>query len=226
VPTGPLVGYWKLDEPNGKDPVVDSSGNGNTGTAYGTSVVEGKFNRARRFSGKGDYIEIPSINIRDAITVAAWVYADNFMQSGFVITKNPIDTQWALFFQGNRLLKWRGIGAGDNVMCPAPSDGVWHHIVAKQEGTTGSLYIDGALCSRATQPAIGNGASLINIGRFDSGDHWYFNGLIDEVRIYNRALSDKEVAELFTTNSSPPVSPAPATQLKNDAGGDNANSKL
>ena len=218
VPAGPLVGYWKLDEPNGGD-AVDSSGNGNTGKAHGTSVVGGMINRARRFSGKGDYIEIPSINIRDAITVAAWVYSDNFMQSGFLVMKNPVDTQWALLLQSNRFLKWRGAGAGDKVMCPAPSNGAWHHIVAKQEGTTGSLYVDGALCSRAIQPAIGNGASSINIGRFDSGDHWYFNGHIDEVRIYNRALSDTEISQLITLSHpgpSPSSSQAPSQSRVSD----------
>ena len=98
VPKGPLVGYWKLDEPNRNDECLDSSGNGNTGVAHGTSVVDGKSNRARSFNGTADdYIDIPPINIRDAITVAAWVYSDNFVQNGFVVTKNPVNTQWALF---------------------------------------------------------------------------------------------------------------------------------
>ena len=220
MPAGPLVGYWKLDEPNGKDACLDSSGNGNAGMSHGTSVVAGKINRARKFNGNGDYIEIPSINIRDAITVAAWVYSENFMHSGFVVVKNPVDTQWALFFESNRYLKWRGAGVGNNVICPAPANGTWHHIVGKQEGTTGSLYVDGVLCARGTQPAIGNGASSINIGRFDSGDHWYFNGQIDEVRIYNRALSDKEISELFTSGSKS------GAQLKSEAGGGNASFDL
>ena len=143
VPAGPLVGYWKLDEANRDDACVDSSGNGNTGKAYGTSVVEGKSDRARSFSGNGDYIEIPPINIAHAITVAAWIYSDNFLQQTYIIAKNPINTQWALIIEGKGLMKWRGGGVETNVVCDMPTNGAWHYVVAKQEGTTGSLFVDG-----------------------------------------------------------------------------------
>lgn len=214
VPGGPLVGHWKLDESKEDEACADSSGNGYTGTAHGTTVVEGKSNRARSFNGNGDYIEIPSINIEYAITVAAWVYSENFMQSGFVVMKNPVDTQWALFFESNRFLKWRGVGVGNTVICPAPSNGAWHHIVARQEGTVGRLYVDGVLGASGSLPGIGNGPGSINIGRFGSGDHWYFTGKIDDVRIYNRALSDSEINQLFTSSTKPPPSPSSQAQLK------------
>lgn len=201
VPIGPLVGYWKLDEPNRSDVCVDSSGNGNAGRPNGTTVVDGKMNRARSFNGRSDYIDIPAINIPNAITVAAWVYSDNFVQNGSVVTKNPVNTQWALFFESDGHLKWRGGGIGNNVMCAAPANKNWHHIVGKQEGTAGSLFVDGVLCASGTLPAIGNAASSINIGRFEGGSY-YFSGRIDEVRIYNRALSDTEISQLFGLSDS------------------------
>ena len=71
------------------------------GTPHGTTVVDGKVKRARGFNGISDYIDIPSISILDAITVAAWIYSDNFVQDGFVVTKNPANTQWALFFESD-----------------------------------------------------------------------------------------------------------------------------
>src|SRR6202035_2845966 len=117
-----LVGYWKLDEPNRSDTCIDSSGNGIMGTPNGTTVVDGKINKARSFNGSGDYIDIPTISIPDAITVAAWVYSDSFVQSGFVVTKNPVNTQWALFFQSDGFLKWRGAAIENNVVCAAPSN--------------------------------------------------------------------------------------------------------
>jgi hypothetical protein len=214
VPTGPLVGYWKLDESNRGDACIDSSGNGNTGTPHGTNVVPGKINLARSFNGSGDYIDIPAISISNAITVAAWVYAEDFMQSGFVVTKNPVNAQWALFFESDRFLKWRGGGMDNNVKCPAPSNGAWHHIVGKQEGTAGSLYVDGVLSASGTLSAIGNGPNSINIGRFDSGDHWYFSGQIDEVRIYNRAVSDAEISQLFALGGPIAHPPLSREQLK------------
>jgi hypothetical protein len=214
VPTGPLVGYWKLDEDNAGDVCVDASGNGNTGVPHGTSVVIGKINRGRTFNGRGDYIDIAPISIANAITVAAWVYSENFMQSGFVVTKNPVNTQWALFFQSDRFLRWRGAGSDNDVKCPAPANGAWHHIVGRQEGTAGSLFVDGVLCASGTVSAIGNGPTSINIGRFDSGDHWYFSGQIDEVRIYNRALSDTEISQLYTVGDPIARPPSPNEQAK------------
>jgi hypothetical protein len=88
-----------------------------------------------------------------------------------------------------------------------PANGAWHHIVGKQEGTNASLYVDGVLCASGSVPAIGNGAGSITVGRFDGGKYYYFRGRIDEVRIYNRALSDTEITELFRLSASEP-SPA------------------
>lgn len=214
VPNGPLVGYWKLDEPNRSDGCIDSSGNGNTGAPHGTSVVDGKIARARSFNGNGDYIDIPGINISHAITVAMWIYSDNFLQNTFLIAKNPINTQWAMLIEGRGLLKWRGAGEETKVVCDAPTNGSWHHIVARQEGTAGSLYVDGILRASGAVPAIGNGGGSINIGRFNSGDHWYFTGRMDDVRIYNRSLSDTEITELFTSAAKAQSLLSPEGQVK------------
>lgn len=200
APAGPLVGHWRLDEANASDACVDFSGNGYAGTPKGTSVVDGKSDRARSFNGRGDYIDIPAINIPSAITVAAWVYSDRFVQNGFVVGKNPVNTQWALFLESDGYLKWRGGGAEKEVRCAAPSNQNWHHIAARQEGTTASLFIDGVLCATAAVPAIGNETGSITIGRFDGAKFYYFNGRIDDVRIYNRALSDPEISQLVTAN--------------------------
>jgi hypothetical protein len=212
VPAGPLVGYWKLDEPGQGQNCDDASGNGNTGKPKGTTVVDGKSGKARGLNGVGDYIEIPAINIANAITVSAWVFSDKFSQNGFVLTKNPVNTQWALFFESDGYLKWRGSGVEQTVKCPAPSNGAWHHIVAKQEGTNASLYIDGVLSASGPVPPIGNGAGSITMGRFDGGKNYYLRGRIDEVRVYNRALTDSEISELFRTGGSdlpPQVSSSP-----------------
>ena len=208
VPAGPLVGHWQLDEANPGDACLDSSGNGYAGKPKGTTVVEGKNGKARSFSGRFDYIEIPAINIPKAITVAVWVYSDRFVQNGFVATKNPVNSQWALFFESDGYLKWRGGGADKEVKCAVPSNQNWHHIVARQEGTTASLYVDGILCATGAVPAIGNETGSITIGRFDGGKNYYFNGRIDDVRIYNRALTDSEIAQLFPKNEAGP-SPSP-----------------
>lgn len=205
---GPLVGYWKMDEPSRSDMCFDSSGNRNAGTPTGTTVIEGRVGRARSFSGQDDYITVPTINISKEITVAAWVYSDNFAQNGFIVTKNPVNTQWALFLESDGLVKWRGSGIEKKVECAAPSNKAWHHIAAKQKGTSGSLYVDGILRASGPVAPIGNAPSSISIGRFDTTGFNYFVGRIDEVRIYDRALSDAEISELYASvDSKSPSSP-------------------
>jgi hypothetical protein len=196
-----LVGYWKLDEPNGSDGCIDASGHGDTGTPHGTTVVDGKVNRARSFNGHSDYIDLPTVSTPGAITVAAWVYADTFMQNGFIVTKNPVNTQWALFLQFG-VLRWRGGAAEATIACAGPSNQNWHHIVGRQKGGAASLYVDGRLCASGTLPAIGNASTSISLGRYDTVNFDYFLGRIDEVRIYDRALSDREISELYRSGDS------------------------
>jgi hypothetical protein len=203
VPAGPLVGYWKFDEASRTDSCLDSSGNGYDGTATGTGIVEGKLKGARSFSGLKEYVEIPPINLKDAITVSAWVYSDRFFQNGFVVTKNPVNTQWALFFEAGSL-KWRTVGNSNNVVCPAPVNGSWHHIAATQAGSTATLYLDGKMRASGTLPPIGNAPTSVNIGRYDSPSFSYFNGRIDDVRLYNRVLTAAEIAELYSAGNSVP----------------------
>ena len=206
-PAGPLVGHWPLDEANARDVCLDASGNGNTGKPKGTAVVEGKRDKARSLSGRFDYIEIPAINIPRAITVSAWVYSDRFTQNGFVVGKNPVNTQWALFFESDGYLKWRASSATAEVRCAAPANAAWHHVAARQEGTNATLYLNGAVCASGVVPEIGNGSGSITIGRFDGIQYYYFNGRIDDVRIYNRALSDAEITQLFSGEDVGPPSP-------------------
>jgi hypothetical protein len=213
VSIGPLVAYWKMDEVNPGDTCVDSSGNRNAGVPHGTEVVSGKNGKARAFNGKDDYIEIPSIRISNAVTVAAWVYSDNFAQNGAVITKNEIYPQWALFFERKGLLKWKSAGSGNDVVCAAPSNHNWHHIVGRQERAAGSLFVDGVLCASATLPAIGNAAAGISIGRFNNLGFRPFTGRIDEVRIYDRALSDDEINQLFAHGERPVEPKAEEAQI-------------
>jgi hypothetical protein len=158
-----------------------------------SSPVAGKIGQALSFNGITSYVQTPTQSISGTITVSAWVYSSNFNQSGFIIGKNPVNTQWELFFEGT--LRWRGGSGSDLLYCNAPSSNAWHHVAATQSGLNASLYIDGALCQSATVTALGNGAGTIDIGRFDNGYH--FNGAIDDVRIYNRALSASEVQQLY-----------------------------
>ncbi|BBO17991.1 conserved hypothetical protein [Candidatus Brocadia pituitae] len=92
---------------------------------------------------------------------------------------------------------WRGIiTTGVNVR-----DGVWHHIVGQKSSTALQIYVDGV--SRASTPTTGTIAYTLgtglSVGRHGNGETIYdFVGAIDDVRIYNRALSAQEVSNLYT----------------------------
>ena len=194
-----LMGYWPLDEGSGTV-ATDHSGNGNTGTLINSPTwTNGNRGKALSFNGSNTYVQTPTQSITGSITTSAWVYSSNFNQSGFIIGKNSVNTQWELFFQANDGLLWRGGAQEDSTLCSFPANNTWHHIVGTQSGTSGSLYIDGVLCDTGTPTAIGNGSGTIDIGRFNSG--FYFNGKIDDVRLYNRALSAAEVANLYNSGA-------------------------
>jgi len=189
-----LVGWWPLDG-NGND----TSGGGHNGlvvNASPTTDKNGSTNQAYAFNGSNTYIQVPTMSIATTITTSAWVYSANFSQLGFVVGKNPVNQQWEIFFSG-ALMYWRG-GApyNNNTVCAIPSANNWHHIVGLQDGGNTALYIDGVKCdSDSGSTAIGNGTGTIDIGRYSSG--YYFNGKIDDVRLYSRALSDSEVQAIY-----------------------------
>jgi hypothetical protein len=188
------MGWWSFDENTGTI-AHDFSGNGNDGTLTNSPTwVRGKRGGALSFNGSNTYVAGPSISISNTITASAWVYSSNFNQNGFVIGRNPVNTQWELFFEAT-VLRWRGGAAENTVFCNIPTNNKWHHIVGTQTGTTGTLYIDGVQCGTGTVTAIGNAAGTVDIGRFASAYH--FNGLIDDVRLYNRVLTASEVAALY-----------------------------
>ena len=169
-------------------------------TTHGTLVnhakfVDGKIGNALQFDGSDDYVSVPSISIADNITVSAWVYSANFNSTMFVVQKEPVNTQWELFFEGN--LKWRT--SGGEITCTPPSNNNWHFVAATQSGTTATLYIDGIQTATGTIGAFGNGTGSIDIGRHESG--YYFNGKIDDVRIYNYARTADQVLQDYNAGS-------------------------
>src|SRR3989344_8640118 len=184
---------------------VDVSGNANHGTFNGGPVwnSSGKYGSAVTFDGVNDYILLPTISIANDITVSAWVYSDNFERNMMVVEKANVNAQWALFFEnaGTPGLKWAG-GAADYgcITSSFPTNNQWHHIAATQSGTACSIYIDGVLNDTGTNTAIGNGNGQIYISSYD-GAGYFFNGSIDEVRIYNRSLSGREITQLYNVSN-------------------------
>lgn len=166
-------------------------GFGNNGTIYGNpSWTEGIVGNALNFSGTNSWINLGSMQVGEGteITVSAFVKSSVANQRGFIIGENPVNTRWEIYFDTG-FLRWRG-GApvNNNASCAEPSINEWHHVIGTQKGTTARLYINGEMCVESTStPAIINSTSDVMIGRFNSGSSYYFNGVIDELKVYSKA---------------------------------------
>jgi hypothetical protein len=198
---------------------TDASGKGNNGNRGGAATFSPDAaigSNAGSFSGSQyhDYVNIQpssSLNIPNQITIQAWVKVPSSVSSGayLPILDGPSAnfgwadpySSWSLYIAPSGAV----FSVSDNiatipthyrvVYSPTafPKD-VWVHLAATYDGTTLKLYENGSLkqsTQYATSQGLGNPAS-IHIGEFANW-YWYFNGLIDELAVYNRALSAQEI---------------------------------
>jgi hypothetical protein len=199
-----LQALYKFDEGSGTI-VNDSSGNGNNGTISGATWATGKSGSGLSLDGN-DCVNkaTPSAGLKPSleVTTAAWVKMSATDTGGAEIVS--MGDSYALRVQTSGNIQffyyngttWKSIiTTGVNVR-----DGVWHHIVGQKTSTALQIYVDGI--SKASTPNTGTiaytqGTDLF-IGKHGNGDTIYdFVGSIDDVRIYNRALSNQEVLDLY-----------------------------
>ena len=205
--TGSLVAWYKFDEGSG-DAVVDSGPAHIDGATSGDpSWTDGALGKALQFDGD-DYVNLgshPKFDISNQITVAAWIKVDAFDKDYQTIIAKG-DSSWRLQrtadtdtlefacsglpMPGNRYSG--GIYGRINV-----NDGQWHHVAGTYDGSIISLYIDGALdVSAETVGSIKTNDHEVHIGANAQKSGRFWNGLIDDVRIYNYALGTDEIAAI------------------------------
>ena len=216
-----LLGYWNLDEADGKT-AADSSGNGNDATLKGNGIKwkpnGGKLGGALEFDGGGDGAEDDNgadyINGLTAITVAVWVKsAETKSDRGFIDGRDPggDDTVLSLRYDaagfeagGNNVVK-AGITTTGGIQRLESSNDMqtdsWQHFALTwSSGNELALYIDGELDTPTFNSPVTKGKLtdatklVIGKGEKDQGRSW--SGLIDDVRIYDRVLDDGEIADL------------------------------
>jgi formylglycine-generating enzyme required for sulfatase activity len=221
-----LVGHWKFDETEGAV-ARDSSGKGNDGTVKGGAKwAKGRIGGALAFDGKDDCVVIAR-PVQDDLTIAVWMKTS---QAGTEVRGGAtVKGQW---YYGAGLVDGEvddiqddfgtslaggtfrfGTGNPDTTIASVTSvdDGAWHHVAATRVRRTGALavYVDGVREATGT----GGTQSLVKplrltIGRVQ-GKEGYFGGLIDDVRIYDRALSGREVKALYEGRGRPTEPEAP-----------------
>ena len=206
--TNNLVGYWPFD-----NDVQDKSGNGNNGTDYSSGFVSGKINQALSFDGVDDYVSIADDNIFDfgsgEFSVESWIKTTSALRQWAVTRYEYYGPGWGLGTQDGHALGYiRTAESGTNKTeiegTINVSDNRWHHIVMVRTGDKIKLYTDGAFEIEGTLVGDVNDNEPIEIGRISfEGGSQYMSGLIDEVKIYNRALSDSEILEHYKDVSTP-----------------------
>ena len=208
-----LVGYWKMDEVSGN--AADSSGNGNAGTWYGTGshYPAGKFGNGGGFNGSDNYVDVvdnSTLDLETEWTVTAWV-----RREGGCDTSNysKIVSKWNNYFiatdcvsgKDNKLYGCVGTGSGHtcnggNRDTTLPLN-EWHFLafIYSESTQTANLYMDAEIVHTITDVSATAGSSYdLYFGvPYDSVTDQHFNGKMDEVRIYNRALSAREIQQLY-----------------------------
>ncbi len=221
-----LVGYWSFNE--GTSTIAhDFSGNGNTGTltTSGSTLpqwVPGKFGTALSFDGSTDYVSVPSISLGGDVTFSAWVKLNSNSVSNWVVPviakglfgadangdmNISLQTPSSATQTGTANWSFVVFNGASNTEIQDPvsaSTGAWTLIVGVKQGTTISLYKNGVLVasSGSASGAFSNSSHATEIGAYPGQESTTaLNGSIDDVRVYNRALTATEVAGLYKSGA-------------------------
>ena len=208
---GPVLSL-NFDEASGN--AIDSA-NGLVGTVSGAVRVPGLRGNALSFDGVNDSVTIPdaaSLDLTTGMTLAAWVNTGARDGWETIILKENVDTySYALYAQDGAPVQGGSVEPSGNVSVAgrtetllatgAISGGTWVHIATTYDGTTLRFFVNGVEASNAavTGP-IDTGGGALRIGGNDVWAGEYYQGLIDEVRVYNRALT---AAEIETMRNNP-----------------------
>jgi len=233
--TSGLVGWWTFDGKDMISNVRDKSGNGNNGyfkssvTATSTSLVPGKIGQALKFNGANNTVKIAN-NIADnigALTVSFWMKPNVLGNPGEPVSKWRESAGFTGSWDFNRsssgaynftVVNSAGLGNSVAIGYASINDrNVWHHIVGTYDGANVRLYIDKIVGTPVALTGVVHSAPSypICIGA-DNGDSTggcetsKFNGVVDDARIYNRALSASEIKQLYNLGSATKVN-APTT---------------
>jgi len=184
--------------------VTDVSGNGNNGTISGaTWTASGKYGNALSFNGTNALVTInnaASLQLTSGMTLEAWVYPTTISNKWRDVIYKGNDNYYLEGTSNNSHRPALGGTFGTPVYGTAAlTANTWTHLTGSYDGATMRLYVNGVqVASRAQTGAIATSTNPLQIGG-DSIYGQYFVGRIDEVRVYNRALSAAEIQSDMNT---------------------------
>jgi hypothetical protein len=197
-----LVAHYRLDDAAGTI-AKDATGVYPGTLVNGPRWVTGRYAGATRFDGVNDYISLPHVNAAGAgLTIAMWVHTSSFAPTSqrFLAKATGMSAQendWMLGLEGRRLrfrLKTNGVTTTLTARDLNLPRNTWYHAAATYDGSRMRVYVNGMeVASQAKTGAVAMNANVpLNLGRSPDGSH-YMEGRLDDVRIYNRALTAQEI---------------------------------
>lgn len=205
-----LVAYYPF---NGN--ANDESGNGNHGTVKGAILTADRFNNSNKayyFDGNGEYIDCgngTSLQITGDITVCVWVkvqpisygqvFVNKYAGASIIGWLVEATSDGRVIFDGRP--GFAGEMSNSGFSSQTVNDDTWHFLVGQRQNSIWKIYIDGTLATQRSCSG-GNFANSINLMIGVQSDRpsdpaAFSKGIIDDIRIYNRALSDSEIQQLY-----------------------------
>jgi hypothetical protein len=199
-----LRAWWKLDETSGTS-ADDTTGRAQDGTVSGAAWGSGISGNALAFDGVDDGVLVgtaAAVTGSGDLSLAAWVKVDPGSPLGTVIQQREAGAtghqgEYMLNVNANGTVNFFIYGTStyqfDLTTAATINDGQWHHLTALRSGTTGKIYIDGVEAATGSGAVQALQSRAVSIGYDYRDNNKRFDGAIDDVRIYERALSAAEI---------------------------------
>jgi hypothetical protein len=210
-----LIGHWPLD-----GDTLDYSGNDRHGTIVGTETyVAGMIGQGLQLDGSShvDCGNLDAYNVGENITMAVWFNVPGFTKTWeTILSKGDNSFRFGTNNSGGPHFGMNGPSGGWFNGAITIDDGEWHHAACTYDGAMASIYIDGALDTEAAKTGAfgGDGVHPFFIGENAQATGRQLGGIVDDVMLYNRALSLGEVQKIMKGLSDPSAAknPDPASE--------------
>lgn len=225
-----ILGHWSFEDGSGTR-VSDVSGNGRHATLVNTDStnwVTSRSGKAVAFDGSAEYASIGDINVGTQYTVSAWIYPTTLPSSGDSYIHNifcdegPSNNSTFCFRMGSHgtlanrqkcaVAAYTTVGANDMESASDLPANTWTHCTATVDNSgatkTVRFYINGVFDRSETYTGtVNNGSAGFRIGFSPDSNTRYFEGRLDEIKLYNRLLTDGQVLELYRSGARPLAAP-------------------